>query len=154
MNGRSLQDRRGFTLIELLVVTILLGILATLGLLKFTDLRHTARVAAVAGDIRALVVGAFNYHAEAQTWPPESGAGVIPPGLGPYLPGLNMNGPYYTLDWENPGGGGGGFQVGVTVTSSDPRFVAKLVRNLGSQFPFFVAGSSVTYIIVDANGKF
>lgn len=145
---------RGFTLVELLVVTILLGLLATLGLLKFTDLRHTARVAAVAGDIRAITVGAFNYHAESQTWPPEAGAGVIPTGLEPYLPGLNMNGPYYTLDWENLGSGGGAFTIGITVTSTDPKFVAKLIRNLGSQYPFYVAGSSVTYIIVDASGKF
>lgn len=154
MNRRRPLGRRGFTLIELLVVAAFLGLLAMLGLLKYTDLRHNARVAAVSGDLRAITVAAFNYHAETQSWPPEAGAGAVPAGLGPYLPAINMNSPHYTLDWENLGVGGGAYQIGVAVSSTDPRLVAKLIRNLGSQYPFYVAGNTVTYIIVDASGKF
>ncbi len=150
----STGNSRGFTLIELLVVTALLGLLATLGLLKYTDLRYNAKAAAVAGDLRAITVAAYNHLADNGNWAAETGAGVAPPELVPYLPAIQFDGPDYTLDWDNLGLGGTNFLVGVTVTTPDARFMSKLQRYLGSKSPFFVAGSSLTYIIVDASGNY
>lgn len=152
MTRRADADRHGFTLIELLVVVLILGLLTTLGMLRFADLRNTARTSQVAGDIRVLTVGAYNYFADHEEWPPEVGPGVVPPGLEPYIPGFSLEKPEYTLDWDNLGLGGANFMVGVTVTSSDATFMEKLERNLGSKYPYFKAGGSLTYIIVDLRG--
>ena len=148
------RDHRGFTLIELLVVTAVLGFLAMLGMLKYVDLRYNAKAAAVTGDLRAITVAAYNHQAGNGVWAAEVGAGVTPPELLPFLPAMNFNNPDYTLDWENLGLGGTSFLVGVTVTTSDPRFMTKLQRYLGTRNPFFVAGGSLTYIIVDASGNY
>lgn len=139
--------RGGFTLIELLVVVLILSILALLGLLKYTDLRYNAKAAAVTGDIRVVTVAAYNYQADQQTWPVEAGAGVVPPGLAQYLPGFSMTNPDYTLDWDNFGLGGPNYVVGVTVTTTNPALMNKLLRNLGSKAPYFAAGNSLTYVI-------
>jgi len=139
--------RGGFTLIELLVVVVILAILATLGLLKYTDLRYTAKAAAVSGDIRVITVAAYNYQADQQTWPPEAGAGVVPPGLATYLPGFAMSNPDYTLDWDNSALRRSGYLVGITVTTTNPSLMNKLLRNLGSKAPYFATGSSLTYVI-------
>ena len=142
--------QRGFTLIELLVVVMIIGILTTLGILKFADLRNSARAASVAGDVRVITVAALNYQADNQNWPPESGAGVIPAGLTPYLPGFTFSRPEYSLDWDNFGVGGSNYIIGVTVTPTDPDLLNKIKRTLGTQSPWFSSGNSLTYIIVEA----
>lgn len=151
---RVTSDNRGFSLIELLVVAAVLSLLAMLGLLKYTDLRYNAKAAAVAGDIRTITVAAYNHQAGSGTWAAEAGAGVTPPELAPYLPGMSFNNPDYTLDWDNLGLGGTNFLVGVTVTTPDPRFMTKLQRYLGTRIPYFAAGGSLTFIVVDAKGNY
>lgn len=151
---------RGFTLIELLMVVIILGILAGIGLLKYIDLRNAAVAAQMAQELRAIQVAAFNYHADKEDWPPESGAGAVPLGLGPLLPG-QLAGSFdrvdYLLDYENfgdAGGEGGAIIIGVAVTAPDPRLFAKFVQYLGNKAPFFVSGSKLTYLIAGPGGIF
>lgn len=150
--GARRRSRGGFTFIELLIVVIILGLLALLGLLKYTDLRNSARAAAVAGDIRVITVAALNYQADHQDWPPEAAAGATPAGMEPFLPGFSFTKPEYTLDWDNFSGSGTDFFVGVTVTSTDLDLLRKMRRTLGSQYPFFSVGNSLTYIIVGVDG--
>jgi prepilin-type N-terminal cleavage/methylation domain-containing protein len=146
--------RGGFTLIELLTVMIVLGLLASIALLKYLDLRNTARAAEVAGDFRSVMVGAYNYYAEFETWPPDAGAGTVPPALVSFLPSsVSFTKPYYTLDYDNVGLGGGAYMIGITVSSTDADLMAKLIRNLGNKTPYFAAGGTLTYIIVGADGK-
>lgn len=148
-----MTGRRGFTLIELLTVTLVLGVLAGIALLKYLDLRNTARAAEVAGDFRAVTVAAFSYYADYDAWPPDGAAGAPPPALQPYLPGgLRFTKPEYTLDFDNIGVGGGAYLVGVTVTSSNPDLMARLIRNLGTAQPYFAAGGALTYIIATPGG--
>ena len=147
------MNRRGFTLIELMVVVLVLGVLSGISLLRFIDLRNTARAAEVTGDFRSITVAAYNYQSEGEVWPADGAPGVVPPVLVPLLPGGFMfDKGYYVLDYENLPLGSGAFMIGVTVTSSDADLMQKLIRNLGTRTPFFVGGASLTYIIVGASG--
>jgi len=155
MHRGRIRSRAGFTLIELFIVIIVIGILASIALLKFLDLRNTARAAEVAGDFRSVLVGSYNHYAEYNDWPADAGQGVIPAALAPFLPsGFRFSKPYYTLEYDNLGlGGGGAYMVGVTVSSADADLMSKLIRNLGNKAPYFVAGNALTYIIVGSDGK-
>jgi prepilin-type N-terminal cleavage/methylation domain-containing protein len=147
------RQRTGFTLIELMVVLVVMGVLASIAGLKYNDLRNTARAAEVAGDFRVVMVGAYNYYSDNNVWPPDGVTGVKPPALEPYLPGgFTFSRPEYTLDFDNFGVGGGNYIVGVTVSSANTGLMDKLIRNMGSKYPFFSNGGTLTYIIVGADG--
>ena len=153
MSGR----RRGFTFVELLVVMIVFGVLASLAVLKYIDLTHRAKAARVAADLQAVRVAAYGVWYEEGRWPPEVGPGAIPPGLGPYLPaGFSFTHGDYTLDWENfvpPGGGQtAGMQVGVVITTSQPRLQHALETALGGRLPFVNMNGTLTFIIVGPDG--
>ncbi len=150
--------RRGFTFIEILVVVVVMSILATLGILKYMDLKHRALSASATADLQAVRVAAYSAWYEQGAWPGEVGAGMTPGGLEQYLPaGFSFSRPDYTLDWDNfvpPGGGANGLiQLSVVVTSSNARLVKSLQNNLGSKAPFFVVGGNLTFVIVGPDGK-
>lgn len=149
-----MRRRRGFTIIELLIVMVVLGILASIGLLRYVDLRDHAVAAAIMGDLENIRLSAYNYWADHDTFPPEAAPGTMPAGLQPYMSGgFQFDNPKYTLDWENTGGGGsGGMEAGVIVTSTSTHLMAVLARRAGTGLPFFVAGSSVVFIIVGPDG--
>lgn len=152
-----MNRRRGFTLIELMVVTFLLGILASIALLKYMDLRNNALAAQMSQELRAIHVAALNYYADKEDWPPESGAGGVPVGLGPLLPGQlasSFDRGQYLLDYDNFGPGAPDVMIGVSVTTSDPKLFAKFVQYMGTQSPFFVSGSKLTYLISGPGGVF
>lgn len=147
------MNRRGFTFIEMLIVMIVMGILAAIALLKYIDLRNHATAAAIARDVESIRLGAYNHWADHETFPAEAGAGVVPPAMTSYLP-LNFTfaRSQHTYDWDNFGGGGG-YQVGLTVTVSEPRLQTLVLRSFEGRFPFFRHGNAVTYIIVGPDGK-
>jgi prepilin-type N-terminal cleavage/methylation domain-containing protein len=150
--------RRGFTFIEILVVMIVLSILAGLGVLKYIDLKHRALATSAIADLQAIRLAGYSAWYEHGVWPGEVGAGVVPAGLAPYLPGgFKFTKPEYTLDWDNfvpPGGGPTGtMQLGVVVTSSDARLMKTLQNNLGGKEPFFALGGTLTFVIVGPDGK-
>ena len=148
---------RGFTLIELLVVTFLLGILASIALLKFIDMRNHAIAAQMTQELRAIHVAVLNFHADTEAWPAETGPGAVPAGLGPLLPGQlvgTLDRGQYMLDYENFGSGAPNVMIGVSVTTGDPKLFAKFVLYLGTQSPFFVSGNTMTYLISGPGGVF
>lgn len=152
------RRRGGFTIIELLMVMIVIGILAGIGLLKYMDLRHRARAAQVTADLESVRLAAYGAWYEHNAWPSDAGAGQMPPELAPYLPqDFSFSKPEYTLDWENfvpPGGGpSGGMQLGVVVTSANPRLQKTLEQTLGNRLPFVSVGGTLTFIIVGPDGK-
>jgi prepilin-type N-terminal cleavage/methylation domain-containing protein len=150
--------RRGFTFIEILVVMIVLGILASLAILKYIDLRHRALSASATADLQTVRLAAYSSWYEHNVWPGEVGAGVIPGGLQPYLPaGFSFSKPEYTLDWDNSVPPGGGptvlHQLSVVVTSDNARLVQALQTSLGGKAPFFVLGGNLTFVIIGPDGK-
>jgi prepilin-type N-terminal cleavage/methylation domain-containing protein len=150
--------RRGFTFIEILMVMIVLSILAGLAILKYIDLRHRALTSSAIADLQAVRIAGYSAWYEHGVWPAEVAAGVTPGGLTAYLPsGFTFTKPEYTLDWDNfvpPGGGPtGGMQLGVVVTSNNPRLMKTLQLNLGTKAPFFAVGGTLTFVIVGPDGK-
>ena len=149
------MTRKGFTLVELMTVIVVLSILAGIAVMKYIDLRNAALAAQVASDIHAVRVGAFNFFADQETWPAESSAGAVPIGLGPLLPGqlaTTFDRVDYMLDYDNFGPGAPQIMIGVAITTSDPRLMAKFIATLGSQAPYFVSGSRLTYLIAGPGG--
>ncbi|MBA2626856.1 MAG: type II secretion system protein [Gemmatimonadales bacterium] len=155
-----MKARRGFTFIEILLVMIVLGILATLAILRYIDLRDKAVAAGISTELNGVRLAAYNYWADHETWPPDAGPGITPPELVDYLPrSFSFSRATYTLDWENfmppddtPGPGNGTMQLGLVVTSQSPSLTQALaIASLGGA-PFVVAGNTLTYIIVGPNG--
>jgi prepilin-type N-terminal cleavage/methylation domain-containing protein len=153
-----IRRRAGFTFVELMTVLIVLGLLASLAILKYIDLTHRARAAQAAGDLEAVRIAAYGAWYETGKWPAEVGPGIIPPGLAQYLPaGFTFQRNEYTLDWENfvPANGGqsAGMQVGVVVSSTEPRLQRALENALGNKLPFTDVGGVLTFIIVGPDGN-
>ena len=153
-----IRRRAGFTFVELMTVLIVLGLLSGLAILKYIDLTHRARAAQAAGDLEAVRIAAYGAWYETGKWPDEVGPGIIPPGLGQYLPGgFTFQRKEYTLDWENfvPANGGqtAGMQVGVVVSTTEPRLQRALENALGNKLPFIDVGGDLTFIIVGPDGN-
>lgn len=152
------RGARGFTIIELLTVMILIGILASIALLKYIDLRHRARTAAVVSDLQSVRLAAYGAYYETNTWPAQAAPGTVPAGLVQYLPSnFSFAKPEYTLEWVNlapPGGGSSAtMQVYVNVTAADPRLQHAIEQSLGNKTPFISVGGTLTFIIVGPDGK-
>jgi prepilin-type N-terminal cleavage/methylation domain-containing protein len=145
------RGRRGFTLVEMLTVLVFIAILASVALLKYIDLRNTARTASLAGDVRAVTIAVFNYYGEHDDWPPETGAGLVPAGLAMFLPAelaQSFDRTYYVLDYDNIlTSSGTDPLIGVGVTSTDPQLMAKLIQSFSTKYPFFMNNGKLTFLI-------
>lgn len=149
------MTRKGFTLVELLTVIIVLSVLAGVAVMKYIDLRNAALAAQVASDVHAVRLAAFNYFADKEEWPAEVGAGTVPVGLGPLLPGQlaqSFDRRDYLLDYDNFGPGATEVMIGVAITSSNARLMAKFILTLGTKVPFYVSGNRLTYLIAGPGG--
>lgn len=151
------MTRRGFTLIELLIVMLVIGILAGLALLKSNDLRNAGIATQITQEMRAVQIAAFNYFADKEAWPAETGPGAVPQGLGPLLPGQlagSLDRGQYVLDYDNFGDQAARI-IAISASATDERLMQKLVAYLGNKAPaFFVMGNKVTYIISGPGGGF
>ena len=63
------QGRRGFTLIELLLVLVIIGVLATIAIPRFTGAREKAFIASVTSDLKIMASQMEIYQAENQIYP-------------------------------------------------------------------------------------
>jgi prepilin-type N-terminal cleavage/methylation domain-containing protein len=150
------KDRRGWTMVELLVSMIVIGLLASIAILKYIDLTRTAYAAKVAGEFVTVRLAAYNYEADHNNqWPAEVGPGVVPPELVTYLPiNFSFATPSYQLDWDNRGSSTVPYQLAISMTTTDSRLMNALVQSLGTKAPYYVAGNRLTYILIDENGNY
>ena len=131
-------------MIELLVVVLIISIIAAIAQPQMTQVITKARAADAVSDMQAIRLALYNYQADQQAWPAESGSGQMPAGLGAYLPGdFDFVTEDYNLDYEN--WGGSPYLVGVTLITSDAVLGATLLDMLSS--PKWNAADKYTWVV-------
>ncbi len=73
------SDRRGFTLIELLAVIMVIGVLASIAIPKFSRAKDRAYTGTLMSDLRNLATAQERFFVDSQTYAPDTDAlGVRP----------------------------------------------------------------------------
>ncbi|MDB4908597.1 MAG: Prepilin-type N-terminal cleavage/methylation protein [Gemmatimonadetes bacterium] len=86
----------------MLVVVTIISVLSSIALPKLQDVVRHAKAAKVIGAMAAVRVGVFTYYSDLNAFPTESGSGVTPTGLTPYLPkNFKFATTDYNLDYDN-----------------------------------------------------
>ena len=148
-----MKSRRGFTIIELLMTLTIVGLLSSIAVPKFRDIRRRVTAAQIMGDFDVVRHATLSFYVDSQYFPAEAGAGKFPSGLKAYLPnGFKMKKPEWSIDYENwsmktqSKYTKTGIVIGVSFTTPDTilgRTAMKLVGNA----PSFTMGSKYTFLI-------
>ena len=143
-------------MIELLIAMVVIGLLASIAVLKYIDLSRTAYAAKIAGEFVTIRLAAYNYEADHNnSWPSDQGPGVVPPEMVPYLPEqFSFDQPTYELDWDNRSPSSDPYLLAISITTTDTRLMNALVQTLSGHSPYVFTGNSLTYILVDINGNY
>ena len=70
----KIPNKNGFTLIELLIVVVIIGVLATIAIPKFTNTKQKAHMAAMKSDLRNLITAQENYFYDNTTYTTDQAA--------------------------------------------------------------------------------
>lgn len=62
MQHNGMKPERGFTLIELLMVIVIVGILATIAIPRFQDVRERAHLSAISSDFKHFGIAQEQFH--------------------------------------------------------------------------------------------
>ena len=150
-----MRVRRGFSLIELLITMVFIGLLAGLAVPRYADMKRRAVAASILGDIHAIRIAAFSHYTENGSFPPDAANGTLPPQLVANLPtGFSFQRPDYDFDWHvwtTASGAGTETFVGITVSVTDPRLVARLVLTAGAGYIPIVTANTITFLVSRAS---
>ena len=138
------RPRKGFTIVELLTVMLIIGILASMAMLRYMDLTNEALAGKVGQEMQQIRIAAIAYYAEQEVFPPSAAAGMRPLELDPLLSdATQFSNPAYTLEWVNQAED----LVGVVVRSTRAGLANKLRQRLVYGNPYIPLGGDVMYII-------
>ena len=140
------RNRRGFSLVELLIALLIIATLTGAALPNLNRALLRARGVDAVADPNAVKVAVLNYQADNTTWPPDRNRGVIPPGLGPYLPeGFSFDKDDYVLDYDNWTESVG--FVGVTLVTDDRDLLLMVLDLLGTSNTWTNDADKVSWVI-------
>jgi hypothetical protein len=139
-----------------MITMVVIGLLASMAVLKYIDLSRTAFAAKVAGEFTAVRLAAYNYEADHNNqWPADQAAGIIPPELASYLPqGLSFVTNSYQLDWDNRSPSLVPYQLAISMTTADAALLNALRQNLGTKSPYYFSGNRLTFVLIDQDGNY
>jgi prepilin-type N-terminal cleavage/methylation domain-containing protein len=147
------RRRLGFTIIELLMTLTIVGLLSSIAVPKFRDVRRRATATQIMGDFDVIRHAALSFYVDSGYFPKEAGSGAIPRNLKKYLPtSYKMKKPQWTLDYENWTGKTGkryvasGIVIGVSITTPDTALGRTAMKLIGNA-PGFTLGNKYTFLI-------
>jgi prepilin-type N-terminal cleavage/methylation domain-containing protein len=124
----------GYTLLELLIVCAVIGIIANIAIPGLYQAMYRAKASKIIEDYNTVRTMVHQNYADHSAYPPETGPGVEPPELSPYLQNrIAWTHADYQYDWELWVDGGGnptqpstGVLVGFSIVTTDPDLAASL----------------------------
>ena len=146
------KPQRGFTFVEMLICMIIVGLLSSVAVPKYIDLKRRASTTRVVGDFQVLRVAAISFFGDSAYYPAEAGPGEMPAHLDKYLPnGFTFRRPGWTLDYENWDVGESSFSttsqvIAITLIPDDPVLAQTTLSVMGG-VPAYLEGNTVTFII-------
>ena len=147
--------RRAF-FVEFLITMTFVGVLWRIALPRYSEMKRRAVVASILGDVHAIRISAFSYYTEHGSFPPDAGLGQLPAELIENLPtGFSFQRPDYDYDWEvwskTNSSGNTETLVGITVSVTDRRLAAQLVKTAGPGYIPVVTAKQVTFLVSSAS---
>ena len=147
------RRRIGFTMLELLLTLIIVGLLSTIAIPKFREVRRRATATQIVGDFGVLRHAAMSFYVDSGYFPKEAGSAVVPKGLKKYLPNkYTFKKKQWTMDYENWTGKtskaytSSGITIGISFTVPDTNLGRTAMSLMGNN-PVFTVGSKYTFLI-------
>ena len=145
--------RIGFTILELLLTLIVVGLLSSIAVPKFREVRRRATATQLVGDFGVLRHATLSFYVDSGYFPKEAGSGSIPTGLKKYLPTkYSFKKGQWTMDYENWTGKTSkaftstGIVIGISFTVPDTMLGRTAMSLMGNE-PAFTVGSKYTFLI-------
>lgn len=133
-----------------MISMIIVGVLSTVAVPKYIDLKRKANTTKVIGDIQAVRIAVMSFYADSTYFPAESGPGDMPPNFRNYLPiGFSFQRAEWTIDyqrWDAAGVGTADVLIAVTVITKDAALGETTSRVLGN-VPQVAMSPSFTFMI-------
>lgn len=143
--------------IEGVIALEAIALLACLAMPSIREASMRRRVELATRDIGLVTNAALAVHARSGTWPEDAPSGHAPKSMARALPaGFTFEREGYALDWDRwplsdesrPGSSPSEF-AGLSLTSHDSKFRARVVQAVGDRIASFTVGSRITWSLSD-----
>ncbi len=134
----------------------LIGLLVRIAVPRYSEMKRRAIAASIMGDVHAIRIAAMTEYTEHGAFPPDAGAGQLPPTLIDNLPlGFTFDKTDYDYDWHvwttTNSSGNTETLVGITVIVTDSRLATQLVKMAGAGYIPNITPTQVTFLVSSAS---